>query len=61
MVKLGLYVKAELDGVTGLIPVDTPENPFYYTFKVVCSSCHEVNDNLITISRVVVLGQGQIF
>jgi hypothetical protein len=54
MVKLGLFVKAELDGVTDLMPVDTQENPFHYTFIVVCNSCHEANDHPITISRGVV-------
>jgi hypothetical protein len=53
MVKLGLFIKAELDGVTSLTPVDTLENPYFYTFKVVCNSCHEVNDSWITISRQV--------
>jgi Eukaryotic protein of unknown function (DUF866) len=55
MVKLGLFVKAELDGVTSVIPVDTADNPFHYTFKVICNLCHEVNDNPITISRGVLL------
>lgn len=53
MVKLGLFIKAELDRVTDLTPVDTEENPYFYTFKVVCNSCHEVNDSWITISRQV--------
>jgi Eukaryotic protein of unknown function (DUF866) len=53
MVKLGLYIKAELDGVTNLTPVDTTTDPYFYTFKVVCNSCHEINDNWITISRQV--------
>src|SRR5438034_271639 len=53
MVRLGLFIKAELDGVTALTPVDTLQNPFFYTFKVMCNSCHEVNDNWITISRQV--------
>jgi CXXC motif containing zinc binding protein, eukaryotic len=53
MVKLGLFIKAQLDGVTDLTPVDTVENPYFYTFKVVCNSCHEVNDSWITISRQV--------
>jgi hypothetical protein len=55
MVKLGLFIKAELDGVTSLTPVDTLENPYFYTFKVVCNSCHEVNDSWITISRQVMI------
>jgi hypothetical protein len=54
MVKLGLFVKAELNGVTDLTPVDTIQNPYFYTFKVVCNSCHEVNQSWITISRQVV-------
>jgi hypothetical protein len=53
MVKLGLFVKAELDGVTGLITVDSDADPYFYTFKVLCNSCHEVNDSWITISRQV--------
>ena len=53
MVKLGLFIKAELDGVTDLIAVDTLQNPYFYTFKVMCNSCHEVNDSWITISRQV--------
>jgi len=53
MVKLGLFIKAELDGVTGLSPVDTQTDPYFYTFKVVCNSCHEANANWITISRQV--------
>jgi len=53
MVKLGLFIKAELDGVTDLTPVDTLHNPYFYTFKVMCNSCHEVNESWITISRQV--------
>jgi hypothetical protein len=53
MVKLGLFIKAELDGITNLSPVDTETDPYFYTFKVQCNSCHEVNDNWITISRQV--------
>ena len=53
MVKLGLFIKAELDGVTDLTPTDTPQDPYWYTFKVVCNSCHEVNDSWVTITRQV--------
>jgi hypothetical protein len=53
MVKLGLFIKANLDGVTDLTPTDTPQDPYFYTFKVVCNSCHEVNDSWVTISRQV--------
>jgi CXXC motif containing zinc binding protein, eukaryotic len=51
MVKLGLYIKADLEGVTGLVPVDTDADPFFYTFRVLCSSCHELHDTWITIQR----------
>jgi len=54
MVKLGLYVKADLSGVTNLTPVDTINDPFLYTFKVLCNSCHEVHDSWVTIQRNVV-------
>lgn len=53
MVKLGLFLQAELDGVTGVSPIDTTDKPYFYTFKVQCNSCHEINDNWITISRQV--------
>ncbi|GAB7361727.1 hypothetical protein MBLNU230_g1774t1 [Neophaeotheca triangularis] len=48
---LALALKAELEGVTDLQPEDTPENPFYYTFKVQCTSCREVHPNWVSISR----------
>ena len=53
MVKLGLFIKAELDGVTNLTPADSAQDPYFYTFKVVCNSCHEVNESWVTISRQV--------
>jgi hypothetical protein len=53
MVKLGLFLQAELDGVTSVSPIDTTDNPYFYTFKVQCNSCHEINGNWITISRQV--------
>jgi hypothetical protein len=59
MVKLGLFIKAELDGVTNLSPVDTPTDPYFYTFKVICGSCREVNDNWISISRQVHLPKSE--
>lgn len=51
MVKLGLYIKADLSGVTNLTPVDTINDPFLYTFKVLCNSCHEVHESWVTIQR----------
>ncbi|KAF1810352.1 DUF866-domain-containing protein [Eremomyces bilateralis CBS 781.70] len=48
---LALALTAELNGVTDLVPDDTSDKPFYYTFKVQCTSCREVHPNWVTISR----------
>jgi hypothetical protein len=48
---LALALKAELNGVTSLRPVDTEESPFYYTFKVQCTSCRETHPNWVSVSR----------
>lgn len=37
--------------VTDLLPIDTEEAPFYYTFKVQCTSCREVHPNWVSVSR----------
>lgn len=37
--------------VTSLRPRDTADDPFYYTFKVQCTSCREIHPNYITMSR----------
>jgi len=39
--------------VTELRPKDTPENPYYYTFKVQCTSCRETHPNWVSFSRFV--------
>lgn len=39
--------------VTDLHPVDTQDSPFYYLFKVQCTSCRETHPNWISISRFV--------
>jgi hypothetical protein len=39
--------------VTDLRPDDTPENNFWYTFKVQCGSCREVHPNYVNVSRFV--------
>ena len=39
--------------VTGLRPVDTQDIPFYYMFKVECTSCRETHPNWVSISRFV--------
>ncbi|KAN0119599.1 LSM domain containing protein [Hyaloscypha variabilis] len=48
---LTLTLTADLTGVTDLRPDDTPENNFWYTFKVQCGSCREVHPNFVEVSR----------
>jgi hypothetical protein len=48
---LALALKAELNGVTSLRPLDTEDSPFYYTFKVQCTSCRETHPNWVSVSR----------
>ncbi|KAJ9648088.1 hypothetical protein H2201_002372 [Coniosporium apollinis] len=48
---LALTLTAELNGVTDLRPDDTEANPFYYTFRVQCTSCRETHPNWVNISR----------
>ncbi|CAO2650288.1 Nn.00g015800.m01.CDS01 [Neocucurbitaria sp. VM-36] len=48
---LALALKAELNGVTDLRPQDTEDAPFYYTFKVQCTSCRETHPNFVSVSR----------
>ncbi|KFY71091.1 hypothetical protein V499_08702 [Pseudogymnoascus sp. VKM F-103] len=48
---LSLTLTADLSGVTDLRPDDTPEDPFWYTFKVQCTSCREVHPNWVNVSR----------
>ncbi|THZ62057.1 hypothetical protein D6C86_04037 [Aureobasidium pullulans] len=50
---LALTLTAELNGVTDLAPIDTEDSPFYYTFKVQCTSCREVHPNWVSVSRFV--------
>ncbi|KAI9894921.1 MAG: hypothetical protein M1814_000141 [Vezdaea aestivalis] len=42
---LALALTADLTGVTNLRPKDTEDNPYYYTFKVQCTSCREIHPN----------------
>ena len=37
--------------VTDLLPLDTPDEPYFYTFKVQCTSCRETHPNWISVSR----------
>ncbi|OCL12024.1 DUF866-domain-containing protein [Glonium stellatum] len=48
---LALTLTAELNGVTDFRPADSPESPFYYTFKVQCTSCRETHPNWVNISQ----------
>ncbi|ORY98001.1 DUF866-domain-containing protein [Syncephalastrum racemosum] len=46
MVKLGLYLKAELENVTDLRPTDDYE----WHFKIQCGSCRETDENWISFN-----------
>ncbi|ODA81003.1 hypothetical protein RJ55_03964 [Drechmeria coniospora] len=46
-----LEIKAELTGVTNLRPSDSEDNPFWYTFKVQCTSCRETHSNYVGVNR----------
>ncbi|POR36183.1 Uncharacterized protein TPAR_03622 [Tolypocladium paradoxum] len=46
-----LVLKAELTGVTNLRPADTQDNPFWYMFKVQCTSCRETHNNYVGVNR----------
>ncbi|KAJ6102383.1 hypothetical protein N7486_004810, partial [Penicillium sp. IBT 16267x] len=39
------------NSVTDLRPSDTEENPYFYTFKVQCSSCRETHPNWVSFNR----------
>lgn len=51
MVKYILQAKAELENVSEVEPLDTVENPFEYTFKIACGSCHQQHNKLVEINR----------
>ncbi|RGP72123.1 duf866 domain protein [Fusarium sporotrichioides] len=46
-----LYLTADLQGVTNLRPDDTQDNPFWYMFKVQCTSCRETHSNYVGVNR----------
>ncbi|KAF2866844.1 hypothetical protein BDV95DRAFT_631633 [Massariosphaeria phaeospora] len=48
---LALALTADLNGVTDLRPDDTADAPFFYTFKVQCTSCRETHPNPVTMNR----------
>ncbi|APA08640.1 hypothetical protein sscle_04g034100 [Sclerotinia sclerotiorum 1980 UF-70] len=48
---LTLTLTADLSGVNELVPDDSAEKNFWYTFKVQCVSCRETHPNFININR----------
>ncbi|KAF3136101.1 hypothetical protein TWF703_005746 [Orbilia oligospora] len=46
-----LALIAELAGVTNLRPNDSEDSPYYYTFKVQCTSCRETHPNWVGVSK----------
>ncbi|QSZ36332.1 hypothetical protein DSL72_007458 [Monilinia vaccinii-corymbosi] len=48
---LTLTLTADLSGVNELIPDDSAEKNFWYTFKIQCVSCRETHPNFININR----------
>lgn len=51
MVKYCVKVRASLDNVTDLAPIDTPESPFEYVFRIECTACRTANPKPILINR----------
>lgn len=51
MVKLQLTAKALLDNVTGLRPLDTPQTPHEYVFRIQCTACRETHDKPVLVNR----------
>lgn len=47
----GAVLMIMLHRVTDLRPNDTEDAPFFYTFKVQCTSCREVHPNHVTVNR----------
>jgi hypothetical protein len=41
--------------VTDLRPVDTEQDPYFYSFRVQCTSCRETHSNWVSVSRFVSL------
>lgn len=51
MVVYYLKAQAELEGVTDLQPLDTPQSPFEYSFRIECTGCREVHPKPVSINR----------
>jgi hypothetical protein len=52
-------IDTNCDRVTDLQPEDTEVAPFYYTFKVQCTSCREIHPNPVSVSRFVGISSNQ--
>ncbi|MCJ1395542.1 hypothetical protein MMC18_008428 [Xylographa bjoerkii] len=48
---LALTLTADLTGVTDLSPLDTEDDPYFFTFKVQCTSCREIHPNWVNVNR----------
>ena len=48
---IGRCHNTDTHSVTDLLPQDTEDEPFHYTFKVQCTSCREVHPNWVTVNR----------
>ncbi|MCJ1246439.1 hypothetical protein MMC30_003646 [Trapelia coarctata] len=48
---LALALTADLTGVTDLTPIDTQDDPYFFTFKVQCTSCRETHPNWVNVNR----------
>jgi hypothetical protein len=44
-------LNANIEGLTQLKPDDRPESPFEYTFKIECTSCHEIHPKEVSINH----------
>ncbi|AOA61828.1 hypothetical protein PP7435_CHR1-1159 [Komagataella phaffii CBS 7435] len=47
-----LQVQAELNGISEFFPLDTPESPFEYVFKIQCTSCREIHEKEVSINTI---------
>ncbi|KAK4696575.1 hypothetical protein P7C71_g1366, partial [Lecanoromycetidae sp. Uapishka_2] len=45
---LALALTADMTGVTDLLPLDTADEPYFYTFRVQCTSCRETHPNWVS-------------
>ncbi|KAI5286578.1 hypothetical protein KEM54_006670, partial [Ascosphaera aggregata] len=46
-----LLLTADLQGITNLRPKDSEESPYYYTFRVQCTSCRAEHPNAVSFNR----------